>query len=280
MVAIPARPGPRPVRRPSRGPIVLVIALGAIAVVASATYLLVVRGQPTVSTPPGIAVLPAPSLDPDAPAFPVPAGATLLNARIEGSGPGAYRLAAWNSPFTFDATVAFYANLADPRWQPSGSMVRTPQAADMSFTDGQGVLVRAEVTINRTEPVRIAVQFVSTAPPSAPASTEPGPTIAFGPLPAATALPDGFPAQLIPPNGSLVDAGAVGGTFYAIFASSSDIPALAQAYQAALQGFAQAVTTSSQQDATVIDFTTAGRPGQIVLAPDGSGTTVSIQVSP
>ena len=278
--AMPGVSAPTSVRRRSRGPIVLIGALAIIAVVASTTYLLLVRGQPTVSTPSGIAALPAPSLDPDAPAFPVPAGATLLNARVEGSGPAAYRLAAWNSPLAYDATVAFYAGLADPRWQPSGPVVRTPQAANSTFSDGQGVFVRAEVTINRTEPVRIAVQFVSTAPPPAPASTEPGPTIAFGPLPAATALPAGFPAQLVPPNGSLVDTGSVSGTFYAIFASSSDIPTLQQAYQASLQGYAQSVATSTQQDATVIDFTTGGRPGQIVLASDGSGTTVSIAVSP
>jgi hypothetical protein len=249
-------------------------------VAGSAAYLVLVRGQPIPPPPVVIAVMPAPSLDPDAPAFPVPAGATLVNARVEGAGPGAYRLAAWNSPLAYDATVAFYAGLADPRWQASGSMVRTPQAATSTFSDGQGVFVRAEVTVNRTEPVRIAVQFVSNAPPSAPASTEPGPTIAIGLLPAATALPDGFPAQLVPPNGSLIDAGAADGTFYAIFASGSDIPTLQKAYLASLQGYAQSVAVSSGQDATVIDFVTSGHPGQVILAPDGFGTTVSIAVSP
>jgi hypothetical protein len=224
--------------------------------------------------------LPAPSLDPDAPAFPIPAGAALLNARVDGSGPAAYRLAAWSSPLSFDATVTFYSNLADPRWRSSGSPVRTPQAANSTFNDDKGVFASAEVIVSRTEPVRIAVQFVSTTPPSAPAGIDPGPTIAFGPLPAATALPDGFPAPLIPPNGSLTDAGAVGGTFYAIFASTSDVPALQQAYQTALKGSSANMTVSNQQGATVIDFSTPGGPGQIVLTPDGSGTAVSIAVSP
>ena len=220
--------------------------------------------------------------DPDAPAFPVPVGAILVNAQVEGSGRVAYRLEAWNSPIGFDATVAFYAALHDARWTLNGRVTQTPQAAQGSLSDGQGMFAQADLEIDRTTPVRIAVQLV---PPglalAAPASQAPGPTIAFGPLPTATALPAGFPSQLVPAGQTLVDSAVLSGTYFAIFTSAFDVPTLAQAYQTALQGYAQGVASTPQGQAMTITFTTGGHPGLVVLNPDTSGgTEVSVEVTP
>jgi hypothetical protein len=217
----------------------LVVA-GAVILAASGAHT-----PPTASPSSGAPVdLPAPSLDPDAPAFPVPSGATLRNAQITGgTGPSAARLAAWTSPLAFDATVAFYATLTDPRWLRGGPPTTTPQSATVGFTDASGVLASADVTIARTDPVGIAVVFTSLTPISPGPSSAPGPTIAFASLPPATALPPSFPSQLVPANSRLVDAGAVGGTDDAIFASSSDPATLAAAYQTALAGLATGLTS-------------------------------------
>jgi hypothetical protein len=227
-------------------------------------------------------IFPPPSLDPDAPAFPVPAGATLVNAQlIGGSGPGAARIAAWTSPFAYEATVAFYASLADPRWVRSGSLATTPSMTAISFTDASGVLAGVELGVARTDPVRIGAVFRSATAATPGPSTTPGPTIAFATLPPATALPAGFPAQLVPANSSLVDAAELARTYDAIFTSSDTPTALAAAYQAALPGFATGVVVHTEGSATLIDFSTPGGPGQIVLVPDGAGsTTVSIEVRP
>jgi hypothetical protein len=227
-------------------------------------------------------VFPSPSFDPDAPPFPVPPGATLLNARIlAGDGPTAARIAAWTSPLDFAATVAFYTGLADPRWTASGPPVTTPQSASLRFTDARGVFAGAELEIARTEPVRIGVVFSPRTPIARPPSSEPGPTIAFATLPPATALPEGFPARLMPAGGHLLDAAALAGTYDAIFAASADPATLAAAYRTALAGYASAVASHAEGAATVIDFSTPGGPGEIVLAPDGAGgTTVSLEVRP
>jgi hypothetical protein len=229
-----------------------------------------------------LADLPPPSIDPEAPEFPVPSGAILRNAQILiGTGPAAARLAAWGSPLAFDPTLTFYANLADARWLRRGPPTTTPQSAHVGFVDVTGVLTSAEVTIAKTDPVGIEVMFSSTNAVVLEPSDAPGPTIAFASLPPATALPAGFPAQLVPVEGRLVDAGAIGGTDYAIFASSEDQAALAATYQTSLAGLASGLTSRSDGSATVIDFTTSGHPGEIVLANDpAGGTTVSVQVSP
>jgi len=260
----------------------------ALLLLAGGGALVILRGSGSISpgssgapASSGAAFAPA-SLDPDAPVFPVPAGATLLNAQVEGSGPVAYRLEAWNSPLGFDATVAFYAALHDARWTLSGPLTQTPQAAQGSLSDGQGVFAQADLEIDRTVPVRVAVQFVppglAAAPPASPA---PGPTIAFGKLPAATALPAGFPSQLVPARQTLVDGAVLSGTYFAIFTSAVDVPTLAQAYQSALQGYAQGVVSTPQGQAVTITFTTGGHPGMVVLSPASSGgTEVSVEVTP
>jgi hypothetical protein len=274
---------------PRRGvplPVVAVLVL-VVLVAAGGGAFLVLRGGSSgasgLSTPVGGGAAFAPaSLDPAAPSFPVPAGATLINAQVEGSGAAAYRLEAWNSPLAFDATVAFYAGLHDPRWSLQGSLAQTPQAAQGSLADGQGVFAQAELAIDRTSPVQIAVQFVPPGLAAAPAASQaPGPTIAFGPLPAATALPVGFPSRLVPQGGTLVDAASLGGTSYAIFQSPSDVATLAQAYQSALQGYAQSVTSTALGASITIAFTTGGHPGMVALSPaSAGGTEVDVEVTP
>ena len=276
-----------PGARLSRAVLAAVVVVVVVVVVAGGGALLILRGggaRPSGFSVPvggGAALAPA-SFDPDAPTFPVPAGATLLNAQAEGSGPAAYRLEAWNSPLAFDATVAFYTGLHDTRWSLQGSLTQTPQAAQGRLSDGQGIFAQAELEIDRTSPVRIAVQFV---PPglasAAPASLAPGPTIAFGPLPAATALPAGFPSRLVPQGGTLVNAASLGGIFYAIFQSPSEVATLTQAYQSALQGYAQGITSTPQGASMTISFTTSGHPGMVVLSPANSGgTEVDVEVTP
>ncbi len=268
-----------------RRALLVAASLGAVVVVSLAVALVVFfngrpGASPAVSAAPFAADLPAPSFDLDAPAFPVPPGATLVNAQVVGgSGPGAARIAAWTSPLTFDATVAFYAGLADPRWSGSGSPATTPSSTTLSFTDTRAAFAGADVAVDRTDPVRISVVFRSASPVPAP-SGEPGPTIAFATLPPATALPDGFPARLVPANGSLVDAAGLDGTYDAIFTSTADPATLSAAYQTALSGFASAVGVHADGTATVIDFATPGGPGEVVIAPGSAGTTVSVEVRP
>jgi hypothetical protein len=281
------RPMPAARRRGVHPVAVIGLVLAVLVLAGGGAWLLLLRnggaGPRGLSSPVGVGAALAPaSLDPDAPVFPVPAGATLLNAQVEGSGPVAYRLEAWNSPLGFDATVAFYAALHDARWTLSGPLAQTPQAAQGRLSDGQGVFAQAALEIDRTVPVRVAVQFVPPGFAAAPpASQAPGPTIAFGKLPAATALPAGFPSQLIPAGQTLVDGAVLSGTYFAIFTSAFDVPTLAQAYQSALQGYAQGVVSTPQGQAMTITFTTGGHPGMVVLSPTSSGSTeVSVEVTP
>jgi hypothetical protein len=190
---------------------------------------------------------------------------------VEGSGAAAYRLAAWQSGSGYATTVSFYTGFRDSRWQVSGSSVATPQATDMSFTDGSGVFTSAEVEIDRTDPVRISVRFLSkTSPPAR--SFAPGPTIAFGPLPSANALPDGFPSALVPPGTTLLDAGAIGSTYFALFSGSVDV----SAYETQISSVVQNIATHTDSGATVIDFTLGGKAGQIVIDPASGQVSVEL----
>jgi hypothetical protein len=217
---------------------------------------------------PGVA---AASLDPDAPAFPVPAGSTLLNAQVEGSGPAAYRLASWQSSADYAATATFYRNLSDPRWKVSGSPATTPDATDFSFSDGSAVFASAEIEIARTNAVRIEVRFLPRG--GVPASSHaPGPTRAIGPLPAATSLPDGFPAAFVPAGSTLVDASSAGTTYFAVFSSSLN-PA---AYKTQISSAVTLTGTSTESGATVISFTLNGNPGQAVIDPASHQISVEV----
>jgi hypothetical protein len=219
----------------------------------------------------------------------VPAGSALLNAQVTvGTGPEASRIAAWTSPLGFDATVAFYTGLADPRWHVSGEASRTPQTVAFTLSDGSGVFASAEVQVVRANPVQIGVILrsataVATEPPAASPGDSPAPTIAFGTLPPASALPPGFPARLVPKDGTMTDAGQVGGTYFATFTAPGDVAALTTAYQSALNGWATGVGVRTEAGSTVIDFTTPGGPGQIILVPGDAvaqATTVAVQVAP
>jgi hypothetical protein len=264
--AFPRAPGPA-------GNAVPVIAIALVAVLAVGAVLGVAIIHPWSSTnQPQAAALAAPSPDPDAPSFPVPADSSRLNAQMDGSGPSAYRIASWLSGQTYDATVAFYTGLSDSRWHPSGSPPTTPDAADFTFSDGSGVFASAKLEVSRTNPVKIDVRFLP--PGGVPArSYAPSPTIAFGPLPAATSLPDGFPSAFVPAGTTLVDASAVGSTFLAIFSGSID-PAV---YQRQLASAATVTGTRVESGASVIDFAYDGNPGEAVVDP-ASGQ-VSIEVT-
>jgi hypothetical protein len=251
----------------------LFLVLGGIVlllVVAGVGFLVLSKSGSGSSQPSNLGLASA-SLDPDAPAFPVPPGSTLLNAQIEGSGAAAYRIESWQSGADSATTTAFYTNLQDSRWQRTGSPSTTPDAADFTFSDGSGVFANAELEVVRTDPVRIDVRFL---PPSgAPAqSFAPGPTIAFGPLPSASALPDGFPSAFVPNGTTLVDASSIGSTYFAIFAGSVD-PA---AYQSQIASVAKVTSTTTQSGATVIAFTYDGHLGQVIIDPASGQVSIEL----
>lgn len=224
----------------------------------------------TPTAPPAPSVLV--SLDPDAPAFPVPAGSVLINAQMEGSGAGAYRLAAWQSGTDYATTTHFYSIVSDPRWQPAGSPTVTPQATDLAFSDSRGVFAKAEIEIARTDPVRIEVRFLP--PGGAPAaSAGAGPTIAFGQLPRATSLPDGFPTAFVPPGATPFDASSIGSTYFAIFTGTVD-PA---SYLAQIKAVAPDAHAASTGSVTTIDFTYSGHPGEATV--DAASGQVSVEVT-
>jgi hypothetical protein len=249
-------------------PFLLVGGLLLVVAVASVGYLLVSRAG---TIHPQSLGLPSASLDPDAPAFPVPTGSTLLNASMEGSGTGAYRLVAWQSGADYATTAAFYTGLKDARWQITGTPTNTPQATDVSVSDGSGVFASAQVEVDRTDPVRIEVRFLPIT--SLPAeSFAPGATTAFGPLPSASALPDGFPSALVPAGTTLLDAGAIGTTDFALFSGSVDI----SAYETQIGSVVQITGTTTESRATVIDFTLGGKAGQIVVDPNSDQVSVEV----
>jgi hypothetical protein len=215
----------------------------------------------------------AASLDPDAPAFPVPAGSTLVNAQMEGSGAAAYRIVAWQSGKDYATTAAFYTGLSDSRWRVNGTPGTTPQSTDVTLADSSDVFAGAEVEVSRTDPVEIDVRFVSKDGPPAQ-SFAPGPTMELQPLPAATALPDGFPPEMVPSGTSLEDAGAIGSTYFALFGGSVD----AGAYEKQIGSLVTITNTHAESGATVIDFTLKGNPGQVVIDPTNKEISVEVTV--
>ena len=194
-----------------------------------------------------------------------------MNALIVGSGAAAYRIASWQSGADYATTAAFYTGLSDSRWRRSGSPTTTPDAADFTFSDGTGVLASAGLEVARTNPVKIVVRFMP--PGGVPVqSYAPGPTIAFGPLPAATSLPDGFPGAFVPVGTTLLAASSLGSTYFAIFAGSVD-PA---AYQKQIASVATVSGARTQSGATVIDFTYDGNPGEAVVDPASGQVSVEV----
>lgn len=186
-------------------------------------------------------------------------------------GASAYRLALWSSPSGYAATVSFYTGLSDSRWRQTGSPATTPMTTDVTFSDSRGVFETAEVEIARTDPVRISVRFL---PPGGPPveSFAPGPTRVLQQLPAATSLPAGFPAALVPPGTTLIDAGALGTTYVGLFSGTVDLGA----YERQLSSVAHIDGTRQDSGNTVIDITYNGQLGQIVVDPAARETSVEV----
>jgi hypothetical protein len=160
-----------------------------------------------------------------------------------------------------------HGNPPAPGWVPDA----TPQSTDISFSDGSGVFSGADVEVDRTDPVRIEVRVLSeTSPPAQ--SLAPGPTIAFGPLPSASALPDGFPSALVPPGTTLLDAGAIGSTYFALFSGSIDV----SAYESQIGSIVTITGTTTQPGSTVINFTLGGKAGQVVIDPASGQVSVEL----
>jgi hypothetical protein len=127
------------------------------------------------------------------------------------------------------------------------------------------------VEVDRTDPVRIEVRFLSKTGPQA-GSFSPGPTIAFGALPRASALPDGFPSGLVPSGTTLLDAGAIGSTYFALFSGSVDV----NAYESQIGSVVTITGTTTQSGSTVINFTLAGKAGQAVIDPASGQVSVEL----
>ena len=253
-----------------RGPLLVLAGIALVLAIASVGYLVVGRSNPSSSPQAGLGLASA-SLDPDAPAFPVPTGSTLLNDSMEGSGTAAYRLVAWQSGADYATTAAFYSGLKDARWHGDGSSTTTPQATDISFSDGSSVFGKADVEVSQTDPVTIDVRFLPAAGPPAK-SFAPGPTIAFGALPSASSLPAGFPSALVPPGSTLIDSGAIGSTDFALFSGSIDLTT----YETQIATVAKITGTQIDSGATVIDFTIGGKAGQIVVDPASDQISVEV----
>ena len=254
-----------------RRPLLVLAGIVLVLAIASLGYLVVGRSNPSSSPQAGLGLASA-SLDPDAPAFPVPTGSTLLNDSMEGSGTAAYRLVAWQSGADYATTAAFYSGLKDARWHGDGSSTTTPQATDISFSDGSSVFGKADVEVSQTDPVTIDVRFLPAAGPPAK-SFAPGPTIAFGALPSASSLPAGFPSALVPPGSTLIDSGAIGSTDFALFSGSIDLTT----YETQIATVAKITGTQIDSGATVIDFTIGGKAGQIVV--DLASDQISVEVT-
>jgi len=253
-----------------RRPLLFLGVLVLVLVVAGVGYVVLPKPGSGPGQPQALGLASA-SLDPDAPAFPVPAGSTLLNAQIVGSGAAAYRIASWQSGADYATTAAFYSGLTDPRWHRSRSPITTPDATSFTFSDSSGVFASAGLEVARTNPVKIVVRFLP--PGGVPVQRyAPGPTIAFGPLPAATSLPDGFPSAFVPAGTTLVDASSLGSTYFAIFAGSVD----RAAYQSQIASVAKVTSTTTQSGATVIDFTYDGNPGEAVVDPASGQVSVEV----
>ena len=262
-------PSTRPARS-RRRPLLALGGLVLVLAVAGVGYVVLTKPGSGSAQPQALG-LASPSLDPDAPAFPVPAGSTLINATIEGSGTGVYRLVAWQSGVDYATSAAFYTGLVDSRWRVSGSPATTPQSTDVSFTDSSGVFVSAVVEVDRTDPVRIEVRFLPNSSPPAQ-SFAPGPTLAFGALPRASALPDGFPSGLVPPGTTLLDAGAIGSTYFALFSGSVDV----SAYESQIGSVVTITGTTTQSGSTIINFTLGGKAGQAVIDPASGQVSVEL----
>jgi hypothetical protein len=190
---------------------------------------------------------------------------------MEGSGASAYRLTAWQSGTDYASTSNFYSSLADSRWQPEGSRTVTPQATDLTFSDSRRAFAKAEVEITRTDPVRIEARFVPTGGAPA-ASVGPGHTMAFGQLPRATSLPDGFPTAFVPLGTTVYNASSLGSTYVAIFTGSVD-PA---AYLAQIKTVAPDAHATSAASVTTIQFTYDGNPGEATVDADSGQVSVEV----
>lgn len=254
-----------------------------IAIVAGAVIGIVLvsaRPAPSPGGGSGLADLLAPrSLDPAAPSFPLPDGATLENAFAEGDGPAAYRIASWTSPLGFDATVAFYAKLDDSRWQASGQPQAGLAGTTFRFADKRAVFAYGALSVAATSPVRIAVRFV-------PPGTLPGPSqeaaaaspIAFGTLPPATIVPAGLPSWAIPRGASLVDAAGSDSASYGIFDVRGDVTSVRQSLVEAIQEAGLTATVGTSGDQVIIRVGSGS--DMIVLQATDGGVRVSVAVTP
>jgi hypothetical protein len=207
----------------------------------------------------------------DPPAFPVPAGSTLLSDSAQVSSAGGNRLASWNSGSDYGGTTKFYSSLADARWKAAGAATTTPRATDFSLDDASGVYSGAEVQISRTDPVRISVTFESKAG-TAGQTQAPGPTVALRPLPVATSLPGGFPPEFVPRGAKLVDASSLDSTYFAVFSGGVDLTS----YEDQIAQVAEVGNTHSESGATVIEFTYDGQPGQVEVDTAAGEVTVEV----
>jgi len=252
----------------------LVVLAGGVGAVA---FVALRPGTPAATPAPAAADLLAPrSLDPDAPPFPVPTGATLENAIADGSGPGAYRIASWASPLDFAATVAFYADLRDSRWRPEGRPVALFTATAIELADERGVFDHAALQVDDTSPVRIAVRFVPAGPlPTGSPDVESASPIAFGTLPPATALPGGLPSWAVLPGASLVDGAESDTAAFAIYDIRGDVASARQSLLEAIESAGLSATVETPGNEVTLRV---GGRDVIVLQPTADGVRVSVAV--
>jgi hypothetical protein len=252
------------------------VALAVVAVILGVGLLSLLLGQ---STPPTsdaeLALFPSPSIDPGFPEFPLPVGSTLVSASIEGDGASAYRTAAWNSPATYDATESFYATASYGRWQLEDLLVLDRDATSFVFADVRDEYRSAQLTLARTDPVRIQLRLVPWGEVAAPTFPLEGSPFAVATLPLSTDLPASLPASLQPPNSQLVDSAEASGVVTASWQTRESMVALSDYYAEALSFASLRVTRDSA--ATVILYSDESGSGTIVLEPTSNGTNVYLE---
>jgi hypothetical protein len=216
------------------------------------------------------------ALDPGAPRFPVPAGATLINAQVEGSGPSVYRLAVYTLEADFAAAVTFYADVTDGRWHRIGRPVTSERSAEISFRDGEAAYAQADVVINATTPVRVAVSFVPPAAVAAPSLPIEASPFLFATLPPVEPRADLVPSYAVPPGGRLLEAVVEGATVYAIYDAGTELTELADAYVEALTRAGFPPDRASEAGGIVLRL--PGAHGAIYLDRVSTGSRVSLAI--
>jgi hypothetical protein len=204
--------------------------------------------------------------------FPVPSGSTVAAAASLTAENSGYQIFLWQSGADYAATVDFYQNLQDTRWQLNGNFTVSPTRAIFALHDQLGVFLAASVEVAQTSGVQIIARFLL-PPTTAPGSLAPGPTLPENALPNSNILPADFPTGLIPDGATLTSAGSDGAGEVVLFTVSVDLAS----YRAQLANAVQIIDIEQAGAIITITFLYQGRPGQVLI--DSMLGQVTVEIS-